>query len=381
MENKKDYYEILGVSKNASTDELKKAYRDLALKFHPDRNQGNKEAEEKFKEITEAYEVLSDPEKRKTYDMYGHAGFGPTGFDWRQDFGRVRTDFSDIFGDDVLNFINQMFSDEDMFTGRGYQTKQTQQRGTDIETSISIHLNEAATGVEKYINISRMEPCNVCDGTGSRSKSGNIACPQCNGSGQIQYRQGFFTFLQTCPKCRGTGKIIKDPCTNCRGIGLIRGMHKIVVKIPAGIESGITLRLKGQGNADPHGITNGDLYVTVLVEGHELFERKNSDIYIEVPISVVSAILGAEIEVPTLSGKVKLKIPPGTQNGTVLRLKGLGLPKTYGFGKGNLYAVIKVEIPRGISREEKQILEEWQRRENPRSYPEVQKFIEKTEKI
>ncbi len=373
MDSKRDYYEILGVSKNASSDELKKAYRDLALKYHPDRNPNNKEAEEQFKEITEAYEVLSDPEKRKTYDMYGHAGFGPTGFDWKQDFGRVRTDFSDIFGGGALSdILNNLFEEQ-------FQTRQPT-RGMDFETKISISLKEAATGIEKDINISRMEPCNICDGTGSKSRIGTIPCPQCNGLGQVQYRQGFFTFAQTCPRCKGTGKIIKDPCLNCRGTGLVRNRHKIMVKIPAGIENGMTLRLKGQGNAGSHGIPNGDLYVTVLVESHELFERKNSDLYIEVPITIISAVLGAEIDVPTLSGKVKLKIPPGSQNGTVFRLRNLGLPKSY-YGKGNLYVIIKIEIPRVLSREERQIFEQWRRIENVRNYPEVQKFKDKIERL
>ncbi|MCL5674279.1 MAG: molecular chaperone DnaJ [Candidatus Omnitrophica bacterium] len=373
MDSKRDYYEILGVSKNASSDELKKAYRDLALKYHPDRNPGNREAEEKFKEITESYEVLSDPEKRKTYDMYGHAGFGPTGFDWRQDFGRVRTDFSDIFGDVVSDIFNDLLEDQ-------FRTSQST-KGTDLETKISISLKEASTGIEKYINVSRMEPCNVCNGTGSRSKTGSMTCSQCNGLGQVQYRQGFFTFAQTCPRCKGTGKTIKDPCQNCRGTGLIRNMHKIMIKIPAGIENGMTLRLKGQGNAGPHGIQNGELYVTVFVESHELFERENGDLYIKVPITVISAILGAEIEVPTLSGRVNLKIPPGTQNGTVFRLRNLGLPKAYGYGKGNLYAVVKIEIPRVLSREERRIIEEWHSTENIRNYTEVQKFKEKIERL
>ena len=369
MDQKRDYYEILGVSKSAGADELKKAYRDLALKFIPTEIRATRNAENKFKEITEAYEVLTDPKKKEIYDQYGHAGFGPAGVDWKQDFGRVRTDFSDIFGDLFSSFFSESFE-----TGGGRGSGR--QRGSHLETSTSISLKEAASGTERFINASVLEQCEVCAGTGSKSRTGRITCLQCQGRGQVQYNQGFLTFAQTCPRCKGTGKVVSDPCSNCSGSGVARRMHKIQVKIPAGIESGTTLRIKGQGNAGPAGTPRGDLYVTVYVEPDAFFERRDSDLYCQVPVTVISAIVGTEIEVPTLTGKVKLKIPPGTQNGTVFRLRNMGLPRISGYGKGNLLVVVKIEIPHSFGREERRLLEELQKLENPRNYPEVQKFKE-----
>jgi molecular chaperone DnaJ len=369
MDHKRDYYEVLGVPKSASLDDLKKAYRDLALKYHPDRNPGNKEAEEKFKEITEAYEVLSDPEKRRTYDQFGHAGFGPSGFDWRQDFGRVRadSDFSDIFGDLFGNLFDIFETD----TGR----RADRSRGSDVEVRISVSFREAALGSEKYISVSRFDPCDQCGGTGSRSRKGKIACSQCRGTGQVKYSQGFFTIAQPCPRCKGTGENISDPCQNCQGNGRVRTMHKVLIRIPAGIESGTTLRLKGLGNAaaSPQG-KRGDLYVTVFVERDEFFKRQDDDLYCEVPIPLSTAVLGAEIEVPTLTGNVKLKIPPGTQNGTAFRLRNLGLPRVSGYGKGSLFVVVRVEIPRVLSREERRLWEQLQGLEDTRSYPDVKAY-------
>jgi len=331
MGEKKDYYEVLGVSKDASIDEIKKAYRDLALKYHPDRNPGNKEAEEKFKEITEAYEVLSDPEKRKIYDTYGHAGFGPTGFDWTQDFSRVRMDFSDIFGDIFSDFFGDIFGSD--FASKTTQKRKT--RGSDLEYRIYITLKEAATGTEKYI------------------------------------------IAQTCPKCRGEGEILSDPCPNCRGTGRIRNMHKILVKIPAGIESGMSLRLKGQGDIGLNKGERGDLYVTVFIEKDPLFERKEENIYLEVPITVTQAVLGDEIEVPTLAGKAKLKIPPGTQNGEILRLRNMGMPKLNGHGKGDMFVKIKVLIPKRLSRQQISLFQQLKEIENENDYPEIKNFKEK----
>jgi molecular chaperone DnaJ len=366
MAEKRDYYEILGVDKNASLDEIKKAYRDLALKHHPDRNPGDKQAEEKFKEITEAYEVLSDPEKRKTYDQFGHAGFGPQGFDWRQDFGRVRMDFSDIFGD----FFGDFFSD--IFGGQESTTSASSNRGEDVEMRISIPLRDAAKGIEKTINVSVYEKCSACDGTGSKNKKGTMECLQCHGTGKVRYSQGFLTISQPCPRCRGEGSIIADPCVNCRGTGRVKEMHKINVKIPAGIESGTSLRLKGMGNTGYRGGPRGDLYVTVFVEEDDFFKRKGYDLYCEVPVSVITAVLGGEIEIPTLTGKVKARVSPGTQDGTVLRLRNLGMPR--GSGKGNLFATIKVIMPRGLSREERRLWEQLKTLEDERNYPEVHRY-------
>lgn len=375
MAEKRDYYEVLGVARNASLDELKKAYRDLALKYHPDRNPGDKTAEEKFKEVTEAYEVLSDPKKRTTYDQFGHAGFGPQGFDWRQDFSRVRTDvdFSDIFGDMFSDFFSDIFG-----TGRRSAGKTTRNRGSDLEYRMSISLKESATGTEKFVNISRQDACPNCAGSGSKSKAGRSACPQCRGQGQVVTQQGFFTFSQTCPRCRGEGKVVTDPCTNCRGTGRVKAIHKIQVKIPAGIESGTSLRLKGEADAGPFGGARGDLYVTVFVEKDVLFERHGDDVLLEVPITLTQAILGTELEIPTITGKAKMKIPAATQNDSLFRLRNLGFPRMYGYGKGDLIVRVKVEMPQRLSRKERALIEELKLIEEPGSYPEVRKFRDET---
>lgn len=374
MAEKKDYYELLGVGKDSSIDAIKKAYRTLALKYHPDRNPDNKEAEEKFKEITEAYEVLSDPEKRKTYDQYGHAGFGPQGFDWTQDFSRVQMDFSDIFGDIFSSFFSDSFGRQGYGSGAAARSRQT--RGSDLEYRMYISLKDAATGTEKHINISRYDECSVCNGTGSKSgKKTKENCSACQGRGQVVRNQGFFTVAQTCPKCRGEGTVISDPCSNCRGTGRIRtNMHRIAVKVPAGIEHGSSLRLKGQGDAGPYGGTRGDLYITIFIEKDAFFERRNSDILCEVPVTSTQAILGDEIDVPTLTGKVKMRIPSGTQAGSVLRMRNLGMPKIAGFGKGDQLVRIKIIVPERLSRQEKALYQQIKEIENPDIFPDIKKF-------
>ena len=374
MSEKKDYYEVLGVSRDASIDDIKNAYRNLVLKYHPDRNPGDKQAEEKFKEITEAYEVLSDSEKRKIYDTYGHSGFGPGGFDWTQDFSRVQSDFSDIFGDIFGDFFSDIFN-----TGRPSTRQRTVEktRGSDLEAKIFITLNEVATGTEKYINISRYDPCPTCNGTGSKSGVSKTTCPICHGTGKTTQSRGFFTITQTCSKCRGEGFIISNPCQNCRGTGRAKNIHKILVKIPAGIENGTSLKLRGQGDIGQNNGERGDLYVTVYVEKNEIFERQGSDIICEVPITIPQAVLGDEIEVPTLTGKVKVKIPPATQSGTLLRLKNLGVPRLAEYGKGDQILKIKVLIPKKLSREERNLYQQLKEIENHDNYPEIKEFKKK----
>lgn len=374
MPEKKDYYELLGVGKDSSIDAIKKAYRALALKYHPDRNLNNKEAEEKFKEITEAYEVLSDPEKRKIYDQMGHAGFGPQGFDWTHDFSRVQMDFSDIFGDIFSSYFSDSFGRQGSRAGASARGGNT--RGSDLEYRMYITLREAATGVEKHINISRYDACTVCKGTGSKSgKKAADTCTACQGRGQVVKNQGFFTVAQTCSKCRGEGTIISDPCSHCRGAGRVRNnMHRIAVKVPAGIANGSSLRLKEQGDAGFNGNARGDLYITIFVEKDPFFEVRNSDIFCEVPITSTQAVLGDEIDVPTLTGKVKMRIPAGTQAGNILRLRSQGMPRFTGFGKGDQFVKIKITIPERLSKQEKLLYQQIKDLENPDSYPEIKKF-------
>ncbi len=380
MAAKKDYYEALGIARTSSLDELKKAYRDLALRYHPDRNPGNKEAEEKFKEITEAYEVLSDPKKKATYDQYGHAGFGPQGFDWTQDFSRVRqdVDFSDIFGDVFSDFFSGVFNGQGGRSGGRAGGRAVRNRGSDLEYRMSVTMKEAAVGTEKNVNISKYDLCSVCGGTGSKSKAGKATCPGCRGTGQVVSQQGFFTFAQTCPKCRGEGAVVSDPCLSCRGSGRAKNIHRIQVKIPAGIESGTSLRLKGEGDAGPSGGPSGDLYVTVLVEKDEFFERQGGDVYCTVPVTLTQALLGDELEVPTLTGKVTMKIPPGTQNDSLFRLRSVGFPAMYGHTKGDQIVRVRVEIPQRISKRDRKIFEDYKAVEDISSYPEVRKYRERT---
>ena len=368
---KRDYYEVLGLSKGASLDEIKKAYRKHALKYHPDRNPGDKSAEEKFKESTEAYEVLSDSKKRATYDQFGFAGVEGTGFTWTDDLHRVRTDFSDIFSSDIFgDFFGSLFGTET----RG---RTSRHRGADLEYSLSITLKESATGTEKYINISHNVICPVCKGTGASEGSQEKTCSTCGGTGSVRLSQGFFSLSQTCPRCHGEGRIIGSPCRNCRGSGRVRQMEKISVKIPAGISSGSSLRVRGKGEAGRRGGMAGDLYILISVEKDELFIRQENDIVIEVPITFIQATLGSEIEVPTLTGRVKMKIPPGTRTGETFRLRGKGISNLHGYGKGDELVKIYVETPKNLSRQERRLWEELSQIEDERNYPLRRSFLNK----
>ncbi len=356
MAAKRDYYEILGVSKTASEEEIKQAYRKLALKYHPDRNKGNPEAEEKFKEATEAYEVLRDPKKRASYDKFGHEGVA--GF---EGFGRgAYTDFADIFGDFDLGDIFEGFFGAG-FGGSGTRRKRPR-RGADIQYDLTIELEDAAQGKEVQIEIPRNETCASCGGSGSAAGSKPSVCPLCNGTGQIRQTQGFFSITQTCYKCKGAGKIITSPCKTCGGMGLVMKKRKITVKIPAGVESGSRLKITGEGEQGAQNSEPGDLYVVIHIRKHAVFERHGNDILNVVNISFAVACLGGEIEVPTISGKIaKMKIPPGTDNGHVFRLKGNGIPYLGSYGKGDQLVKINIYVPKRLTPKQKELLAEFSR--------------------
>ncbi|MFY9396755.1 MAG: molecular chaperone DnaJ [Desulfomonilia bacterium] len=341
---KRDCYEVLGVPRSASADEIKKAYRQLALKYHPDRNPGDKEAEARFKEAAEAYEVLRDPDKRRIYDQYGHEGLQGTGFRGFSDFDDIFSSFSDIFGD-VFGFSS----------GRRSQRRRSR-RGSDLRYDLSITLEEAATGTETQIEIPKTETCDRCGGTGAEPGTSPEPCGICGGRGQVYRTQGFFTISTTCAHCRGTGQVIAKPCKTCRGSGTITRNKKLKVKIPPGVDSGATMRLTGEGEPGELGGPPGDLYVFIDVEPHEIFTRQNDDLYLEVTISFVQAALGTTITVPTLDGETELDIKPGTQPGDVYTLKEKGIKHLRGGGHGSLNVGIKVEIPRKLSKEQEELL-------------------------
>ncbi|GKX56218.1 chaperone protein DnaJ [Leminorella grimontii] len=343
---KKDYYEILGVGRDADEREIKKAYKRLAMKHHPDRNQGDKDSEEKFKEIKEAYEVLTDPQKKAAYDQYGHAAFeqgGMGGGGFGGGFGGG-ADFNDIFGD--------VFGD--IFGGR----RQRASRGADLQYTMTLTLEEAVRGVAKEIRIPTLAECDVCHGSGAKAGTSATTCSTCHGSGQVQMRQGFFAVQQTCPTCHGRGKIIKDPCTKCHGQGRVEKTKTLSVKIPAGVDTGDRVRLSGEGQAGENGAPAGDLYVQVQVKQHPIFERDGNNLYCEVPISFAMAALGGEIEVPTLDGRVSLKIPAETQTGKLFRMRGKGVKSVRGGSQGDLLCRVVVETPVKLNEKQKELLKE-----------------------
>lgn len=343
MNNKRDYYEVLGISRDAQEQEIKSAYRKLALKYHPDKNHGDKNAEERFKEAAEAYSVLSDPEKRARYDRFGHSGMqgGFRGFD-----PNIFGDFGDILG--------EFFGFGDIFGGR---RRGGPERGADLRYDLKISFREAAFGLKTKIKIPRQETCSSCDGTGAPKGKPPVTCPACHGSGQVRYQQGFFSISRSCGQCNGTGRVITEPCETCRGKGRVHKQKVMEVKIPAGVDNGARLRIQGEGEAGSHNGPSGDLYVIIYVEEHPFFQRQENNIYCQVPISIAQAVLGSEIVVPTLEGEEKLKIPEGTQTGTVFRLRNKGIVNLGGRGHGDQFVTVNIVVPTKLTREQRQAFE------------------------
>ena len=354
--SKRDYYEVLSVSRTCTEQELKSAYRRLAVKYHPDKNPGDASAEEKFKEAAEAYSVLSDAEQRRRYDRFGHAGVSSSAGagNWgAPGFGGIE----DILGD--------LFGFGDVFGGaRGGARRSAAQRGADLRYDLEITLEEAAQGMTAQLRIPRLESCDTCKGSGTKAGTQPENCSTCSGTGQVRYQQGFFSVARTCHVCRGVGRVIKDPCETCRGAGRVEREKQMEVKIPAGVETGSRLRVSGEGESGTQGGPPGDLYVVIHVAEHDQFERQGSNLYEAVPITFAQAALGADIMVKTLDGDEKLKIPMGTQTGTVFRLRGKGMPALGGRGKGDLFVSVTVMTPTSLTREQRKLLEQLAEVEN-----------------
>ena len=375
MAEKREYYEVLGIQKGASEDEIKKAYKKLARKYHPDMNPGDKEAEEKFKEVNEANEVLSDPEKKARYDQFGFAGVDPNygagagggAYGGGFDFG----DLGDIFG----SFFGGGFG------GGQRRNPNAPQRGESIRASVSVSFTEAAFGCEKSVTLERSEQCPTCKGNGCAPGTTPEICPDCHGTGTVQTRRqtpmGVFASNGPCRKCGGTGRLIHQPCPDCRGTGAVRKRKTIKVSIPAGIDHGQTISLRGQGNAGKNGGPAGDLLITVMVQPHELFHRDGVDVFCEAPITFAQAVLGAELEIPTIDGKVKYSIPEGTQTGTVFRLKGKGIPVLNGRGRGDQYVTVTIETPRNLNKEQKEALRRFSETLGESNYEKRKSFFKK----
>ena len=378
-EQKRDYYEVLGVAKGASEDELKKAYRKLAKQNHPDLHPGDAEAEARFTEVNEAYEVLSDKDKRARYDQFGHAGVDPNfgaggfggGFDGGFDFG----DLGDIFG----SFFGGGFG------GGGRRANpNAPQRGESIRMGVTITFEEAAFGCEKSVTIDRMEQCGTCHGNGCAEGTQPEVCSECHGTGQVQVRRqtpmGVFATSAPCPKCGGKGKIIHTPCKTCGGNGSTRQRRTIQASIPAGIDNGQTISVRGQGHAGKNGGPAGDLLITITVKPHELFRREGTSVLCEAPITFAQAVLGAELEIPTIDGKVKYDLPEGTQSGTTFRLRGKGIPSINGRGRGDQYVTVYIETPRNLNKEQKEALKKFAETVGENNYEERKKFFKKFKK-
>ena len=374
---KRDYYETLEVGRDASAEDIKKAYRKLAMKYHPDKNPGDSSAEEHFKELSEAYEVLSDPKKRQTYDQFGHAGLEGVGAGFRGfhafDMEEALRTFSGVFGEGIFDtFFGEVF---------GRRTARGAARGSDLRYDLTVTFNEAAFGTKKKIIVPKTDVCGTCRGTGAKPGTDRTACVRCAGTGQIRSVQGFFSVQRTCDRCHGMGTIVSHPCPECAGSGRVRTRKTISVTIPAGVEEGATLRITGEGEAGDRGGPPGNLYVVIDVAPHPIFDRYGDDILCEVPITITTAALGGEIEVPTLDGKARLKIPAGTSSGQIFRLKGKGIVNRRGYGRGDQHVRVIVETPQKLNRQQRQLLEELSASTGDREYPQRAAFDAKVNKL
>ena len=365
---KRDYYEVLGVNKSASADQIKSAYRKLAVKYHPDKNKGDKGAEEKFKEASEAYHVLSNSERKQNYDNFGHAAF-ENGGGGRSGFGNF--DFSNHFSDIFEDFFGEGF-------GGGRRSRRSNNRGSDLRYDLSISLEEAFSGKKQDIKFSTSEKCDTCSGSGSKPGHQAGACSMCGGHGQVRSSQGFFTVQQTCPQCAGAGEEITHPCSDCNGQGKKQASKRLSVTIPKGVDDGTRIRLSGKGEAGSRGGSSGDLYLFINVHSHDLFKRSDENLFFECQISIADAALGTSIEIPTIDGgKAKIKIPAGTQSGKQFRLRGKGMPYMRGNDFGDLYVQVNTEVPISLNKEQKDLLEKFREIENEKSNPSIKKFFQK----
>ena len=369
MPQKRDYYEVLGVARGASEDDIKKAYRKLALQYHPDRNPGDKGAEDRFKEASEAYQVLCDAERRSQYDRFGHAAFdqnaGFGGFDFGA--GGFEDIFSDIFGD--------------IFGGGRGRGRTRARRGEDLRYELEIAFEEAVFGTDKVISVPRLAQCEACDGNGTKDGAARANCSACRGTGQVRFQQGFFTIAKTCGQCGGHGTVVKDPCRTCSGSGAVQKTQSLNVRIPGGVDTDSRLKLRGEGDPGQKGGPAGDLYVVLRVLDHPLFRRQQNDVVCEVPISFPQAALGAEIEVPTLDGKLRMKIAAGTQSGAVFRLKGKGAPSLRGGSRGDQLVRVTVETPRKMTARQRELLEEFARSCGDEINPISKGFLDKVKEM
>jgi molecular chaperone DnaJ len=370
---KRDYYEVLGVARGASEQEIKSAYRKLAMQFHPDRNPGNPEAEDKFKEASEAYSILIDSDKRARYDQFGHAGVGNgagfSGFD-----PSTFSDFSDIFGDIFSDFFG-------VNVNAGRRGGSRVQRGGDARADLTLTFEEAAFGKKVEVKVRRYETCEQCKGTGAAPGKGPVTCSSCSGHGQVRYQQGFFSIARTCPTCQGAGRVVSDPCSKCKGETRTMRERTVPVSVPAGVEDEMRIRHQGQGDSGFNGGPAGDLYVVLHVKPHSFFEREGKELFCSLPISFTQAALGAEIMIPTLEGEHKLKVPEGTQSGTIFRIKGKGLASLKGGGKGDLHVQLKVHTPAKLTKRQRELLEELGGTSSVDNKPEPRGLFEKVKDI